>query len=84
MSSLGHVRDLLKSRLSVDVERDFEPEYRVPNDKRAVVKQLKAAAAGADEIFLATDPDREGEAIAWHLVAAAEMPRSDCESRRFP
>ena len=76
MSSLGHVRDLLKSRLSVDVERDFEPEYRVPNDKRPIVKELKAAAEGADEIFLATDPDREGEAIAWHLVAAAEMPRS--------
>ena len=77
MSSLGHVRDLLKSRLSVDVEQDFEPEYRVPNDKRAVVKELKAAADGAEEIFLATDPDREGEAIAWHLVAAAEMPESN-------
>ena len=76
MSSLGHVRDLLKSRLSVDVERDFEPEYRVPNDKRAIVKELKAAAEGADEIYLATDPDREGEAIAWHLVAAAEMPQA--------
>ena len=75
MSSLGHVRDLLKSRLSVDVEADFEPEYRVPNDKRAIVKELKAAAEGADEIFLATDPDREGEAIAWHLVAAADMPQ---------
>ena len=74
MSSKGHVRDLLKSRLSVDVEQDFEPEYRVPNDKREVVKELKAAAEGAEEIFLATDPDREGEAIAWHLVAAAEMP----------
>ena len=77
MSSLGHVRDLLKSRLSVDVEHDFEPEYRVPNDKRAIVKELKAAAEGADEIFLATDPDREGEAIAWHLVAAADMPQSN-------
>lgn len=74
MSSVGHVRDLLKSRLSVDIEDNFEPEYRVPNDKRAVVKELKAAAEGAKEIFLATDPDREGEAIAWHLVAAAEMP----------
>ena len=76
MSSLGHVRDLLRSRLSVDVEGDFEPEYRVPNDKRAIVKELKAAAQGADEIYLATDPDREGEAIAWHLVAAAEMPQT--------
>lgn len=75
MSSLGHVRDLLKSRLSVDVEQDFEPEYRVPNDKRPIVKELKAAAEGADEIYLATDPDREGEAIAWHLAAAAEMPQ---------
>lgn len=72
-SSVGHVRDLLKSRLSVDVENDFEPEYRVPNDKRQVVKDLKEAAAKAKEIFLATDPDREGEAIAWHVLESAEM-----------
>ncbi|HOU39746.1 MAG TPA: type I DNA topoisomerase [Promineifilum sp.] len=71
--SVGHVRDLLKSRLSVDVENDFAPEYRVPNEKRALVKELKEAAARADEIFLATDPDREGEAIAWHVREAAEM-----------
>lgn len=77
MSSLGHVRDLLKSRLSVDVENRFEPEYRVPNDKRQIVKELKAVVEDADEIYLATDPDREGEAIAWHLVAAAEMPPSN-------
>ncbi|MFN2137190.1 MAG: type I DNA topoisomerase [Candidatus Promineifilaceae bacterium] len=72
-SSVGHVRDLLKSRLSVDVENDFEPEYRVPNDKRQVVKELKEVAARSKEIFLATDPDREGEAIAWHVREAAEM-----------
>jgi DNA topoisomerase-1 len=72
-SSVGHVRDLLKSRLSVDVDDGFTPEYRVPNDKRAVVKELKAAAAKAKEIFLATDPDREGEAIAWHVLESAEM-----------
>ncbi len=72
-SSVGHVRDLLKSRLSVDVEHNFAPEYRVPNDKRKVVKELKAAAEKAKEIYLATDPDREGEAIAWHVAAAAEM-----------
>ncbi|MEJ2748809.1 MAG: DNA topoisomerase [Anaerolineae bacterium] len=72
-SSVGHVRDLLKSRLSVDVENDFEPEYRVPNDKRKVVKELKEAAAKAKEIYLATDPDREGEAIAWHVLESAEM-----------
>jgi DNA topoisomerase-1 len=75
-SSVGHVRDLLKSRLSVDVEHDFEPEYRVPNDKRPVVKELKAAAAKATEIYLATDPDREGEAIAWHVLESAEMDPS--------
>lgn len=72
-SSVGHVRDLLKSRLSVDVDNNFEPEYRVSNDKRDVVKDLKAAAARAKEIYLATDPDREGEAIAWHVLESAEM-----------
>jgi DNA topoisomerase I len=72
-SSVGHVRDLLKSRLSVDVDNDFTPEYRVPNDKRKVVKELKEAAAKAKEIYLATDPDREGEAIAWHVLESAEM-----------
>ncbi len=72
-SSVGHVRDLLKSRLSVDIENEFTPEYRVPNDKRKTVKDLKEAATKAKEIFLATDPDREGEAIAWHVMESAEM-----------
>jgi DNA topoisomerase I len=72
-SSVGHIRDLLKSRLSVDIENEFEPEYRVPNDKRKVVNDLKAGAARAKEIYLATDSDREGEAIAWHVLEAAEM-----------
>ena len=73
-ASVGHVRDLLKSRLSVDVDKDFEPEYRVPNDKRQVVKDLRKAAARAKQVYIATDPDREGEAIAWHLISAAEIP----------
>jgi DNA topoisomerase-1 len=73
MSSVGHVRDLLRSRLSVDVENDFQPEYRVPNEKRNTVKELKAASAKASKIFLATDLDREGEAIAWHVMESAEM-----------
>jgi DNA topoisomerase I len=72
-ASVGHVRDLLRSQLSVDVENDFEPKYRVPNEKRAVVKELKSLAKNAEEIFLATDPDREGEAIAWHLMESAEI-----------
>ncbi len=72
-SSLGHVRDLLKSRLSVDVDNDFAPEYRVPNEKRPLVKELREIASNSSEIFLATDPDREGEAIAWHVMESAEM-----------
>ena len=72
-ASVGHIRDLLRSTLSVDVEHDFTPKYRVPNEKREVVKELKAEAAQAAEIYLATDPDREGEAIAWHLLEAAEI-----------
>ena len=69
-ASVGHVRDLLRSQLSVDVEHDFAPKYRVPDDKKEIVKTLKAAAAEASEVYLATDPDREGEAIAWHLQEA--------------
>ena len=76
MASKGHVRDLLVTQLSVDVENDFEPKYRVPNDKRDTVKELKKEAQRAQEIYLATDPDREGEAIAWHLIHAAEMDES--------
>ena len=69
-ASIGHVRDLLRSRLSVDVDNNFAPEYRVPKEKRDVVKSLKSDVARASEVFLATDPDREGEAIAWHLLEA--------------
>ena len=72
-ASVGHVRDLLRSQLSVDIENNFEPKYRVPNEKRSVVKELKADAKKMEEVYLATDPDREGEAIAWHLLEAAEL-----------
>ena len=72
-ASVGHVRDLLHSQLSVDVEHDFAPKYRVPNEKRPVVKEIKALAKEAAEIYLATDPDREGEAIAWHLLESAKI-----------
>ncbi|MDK1080994.1 MAG: type I DNA topoisomerase [Anaerolineae bacterium] len=72
-ASVGHVRDLLRSQLSVDVDNDFLPKYRVPNEKREVVKELKKLAKKSEEIYLATDPDREGEAIAWHLMEAAEI-----------
>jgi DNA topoisomerase I len=72
-ASVGHVRDLLKSQLSVDVENDFTPKYRVPNEKKSVVKELKKLAQKAEEVYLATDPDREGESISWHLMEAAEI-----------
>ncbi len=75
-ASVGHIRDLLRSELSVDVENNFQPKYRVPNEKRAVVKELKDLVKKAEEIYLATDPDREGEAIAWHLMEAAEIPEN--------
>jgi len=74
-ASIGHVRDLLRSQLSVDVDNDFKPRYRVPNERREVVKELKAEVEKAGEVYLATDPDREGEAIAWHLMAAAGITR---------
>ena len=70
VASIGHVRDLLRSQLSVDVDNDFQPRYRVPNEKRQVVKELSAAVQKAAVVYLATDPDREGEAIAWHLMEA--------------
>jgi len=72
-ASVGHVRDLLRSQLSVDVDNHFTPKYRVPNEKREVVKELKKLAKKSEEVYLATDPDREGEAIAWHLMEAAEI-----------
>jgi DNA topoisomerase-1 len=72
-ASVGHVRDLLRSQLSVDVENNFTPKYRVPNEKRPVVKELKSLAKSAEEVYLATDPDREGEAIAWHVMESAEI-----------
>ena len=72
-ASVGHVRDLLRSQLSVDVENGFTPKYRVPNEKSKTVKELKMLAKKAEEVYLATDLDREGEAIAWHLMEAAEI-----------
>jgi len=72
-ASVGHVRDLLKSQLSVDIENNFAPKYRVPNEKKEVVKEIKKLAQKAEEVYLATDPDREGESISWHLLEAAEI-----------
>ena len=67
MSSMGHIRDLKKKGMSVDVEGDFAPQYEIPSDKKELVRKLKSAAKEADTVWLASDEDREGEAIAWHL-----------------
>jgi DNA topoisomerase-1 len=72
-ASVGHVRDLYKSKLSVDVDHDFEPIYYVPRDKKKLVRELKDAVDSAEEVYLATDPDREGEAIAWHVKEATGL-----------
>lgn len=72
-ASLGHVRDLLRSQLSVDVTNNFTPKYRIMSDRLALVKELRQDAAAAAEIYLATDLDREGEAIAWHLGEALKV-----------
>jgi DNA topoisomerase-1 len=67
-ASVGHIRDLPKSKLGIDIENDFEPNYITIRGKGDVIKELKKEAAKADKVFLATDPDREGEAISWHLA----------------
>ncbi len=71
-ASIGHIRDLPERQMGVDIENDFEPHYVISPKKKKVVQELKADAQSASEVFLATDPDREGEAISWHLVRALD------------
>ena len=73
MSSFGHIRDLPSKEMSIDLEKDFEPNYIISEDKAKLVKELKAAAKKAEVVWLASDEDREGEAIAWHLKEALEL-----------
>src|SRR5450432_2847686 len=75
-ASLGHVKDLPKKNLSVDVDNDFKPVYEVIEGKRKLIQELKAAAKGAENIYLAADPDREGEAICFHLQEELENKKS--------
>ena len=74
MASVGHIRDLPR-KLGVDIENGFQEEYEISPAKEKVVRELRAAAKSASEIVLATDPDREGEAISWHLLEAIKPPR---------
>ncbi|MBR3835267.1 MAG: type I DNA topoisomerase [Clostridia bacterium] len=72
-ASMGHVRDLPAAKLSVDIKNDFMPKYAVIKGKEKLVKELKSKVAESDEVFLATDPDREGEAISWHLATLLDL-----------
>ncbi len=74
VASMGHIRDLPKSKMSIDFEHDFKPDYVEMKDKADVIKHLKEEAAKADMVYLATDPDREGEAISWHLAYILGLP----------
>ncbi|KGK90544.1 DNA topoisomerase I [Desulfosporosinus sp. HMP52] len=76
-ASMGHLRDLPKSQLGVDLENDFEPKYIAIRGRGDLIKELRAAAKGADKVFLASDPDREGEAIAWHLSHLLGLNKED-------
>lgn len=76
VASKGHIRDLPKSRMGVDIEHDFEPEYINIRGKGTLINELKKYAKDAKHVYLATDPDREGEAIAWHLAYILQIPDS--------
>ena len=76
-ASQGHVRDLNKNTLSVDIDKNFEPEYEIPDDKKALVAELKKLSKDADTVWLASDEDREGESISWHLYEALDLKKKD-------
>ena len=82
-ASMGHVRDLPPARLSVDVKKDFAPKYAIIKGKEQFVKDLKKTAAASDKVFLATDPDREGEAISWHLATILNLDLSEANRVTF-
>ena len=79
MASVGHVRDLPKSKLGIDIENDFEPQYISIRGKGDIIKALRKEAEKASRVYLATDPDREGEAISWHLTYLLGIdPSEEC------
>lgn len=82
-ASVGHVRDLPRNRLGVNVRKNFEPQYEVLKDKEPIVQELKEAADNAEKVFLAPDPDREGEAIAWHLSELLDLPKKKLHRIEF-
>ena len=83
VASMGHVRDLPKARLSVDINNNFAPKYDIIKGKEKLVKELKTLANNSDSVYLATDPDREGEAISWHLAYILGLPEDYCQRVEF-
>ena len=83
IASMGHVRDLPNARLSVDIKNNYEPNYTIIKGKEALVKDIKKQAEDSDKIFLATDPDREGEAISWHLAYILGLDLNDANRVEF-
>ena len=83
IASMGHVRDLPKTRLSVDIKKKFAPKYEIIKGKEKLVEELKELAEKSDKIYLATDPDREGEAISWHLAYILGLPLDDNNRGEF-
>ena len=82
-ASMGHLRDLPKSTIGVDFEADFEPEYRPIKGKEEIISDLKRSAKAAETVYLATDPDREGEAISWHLKNLLDLPEEKAKRVTF-
>jgi DNA topoisomerase-1 len=82
-SSFGHVRDLAKKGIAIDIEHDFQPNYEVSADKKAIVAELKKLAKEAETVWLATDEDREGEAISWHLYETLNLEKKDTKRITF-
>ncbi|MCO5260880.1 MAG: type I DNA topoisomerase [Crocinitomicaceae bacterium] len=82
-SSFGHVRDLAKKGLSIDIDNDFSPTYEISSDKKALVSELKKLVKDADVVWLATDEDREGEAISWHLYEALNLEKKETKRITF-
>ena len=73
LSSYGHIRDLKKKEFSIDIEKNFKPKYEIPEEKQELVDKLKEEASKAETVWLASDEDREGEAISWHLYEVLKL-----------
>ena len=83
MSSYGHIRDLKEKEFGIDVDKNYKPEYIIPEDKKKLVQELKSASKKADMVWLASDEDREGEAIAWHLYETLGLKKENSKRIAF-